>query len=92
MGPGGAWDQGREFSVFLPESLPPAGDDLAVGSEGLKRGSSSVLFVEVEDFHAMFCDVGMIELAQALEHVIGPPKAFNFIKDAPDLHDLILTL
>ena len=86
MRPGGAGNEGGEFAVFLPEFLPPTGDDFTVSAEGFVGGGFAILLIKVEDLHALFGDIALIELAQAMEHVIRPPKALNFIKDAPYLH------
>ena len=91
MRPSGDRDQGGEFAVFLPESLPPTGDDFAIRTEGFLGGGFTVKLVKVQDFHALFGDLAGIEQSKAMEHVISPPIAFNTIKRVELLHLKLFT-
>jgi len=86
MRTGGGGNQGGELAAFLPEPLLPAGEYPPVSPEGFLGSLFTVLFVEIDDFHALFGDFRLVELSKALEHIIGPPKAINFIKQTPYLH------
>lgn len=83
---GGRGGQGGEFAVVQHDAASPAGDDPAVSSEGFDCGGFTELIIEIQNFLALLGNFTLLELAQAMEHIIRPPIALNFIKQPPQLH------
>ena len=88
--PGGARHQSSKLASHWADPLFPTGNDLAIGSKSLQGGFFSVLVVELEDFHALLGDFAFFKLPEAMEHIIRPPIAFNFIKQTPYLHGSVI--
>ena len=75
---------------MLREFRFPAGDDFAISPKGFAGGHFPVLLIKLHDLHSLLCNFRTVELMQAMEHIIRPPIAADFIKQTPNLHDLFM--